>query len=392
MGLLSTLSSLARDGAVHLEEGLDALKSEVSRRVGTQSDHLHLQPYRGFGTRERFVMTGRALRGKPLEPAEEDQGLWTNVLEAIRRFESDEIPHAPIHAEFGTVERSLTTDEEGYFDLDWRVPESQVGAEPWQKVSLTLHDPHDPDSTATATGRVLIPGEDAEFGIISDIDDTVLMTGATSLSSMARLTLLHNARTRLPFEGVAGLYRALEAGSDGARRNPLFYVSSSPWNLYDLLDDFFRHRDLPEGVILLRDLGLTEDHWLKSGHEHKRQKIERILALYPHLPFVLIGDSGQEDPEIYRSVVTAHPGRIPAIFIRDASPGTARARDVAALAEETTRTGTLMALGEDSRSAAVLAVEAGLIPAAALETVGLALELDAQRPTAAEALASAPGG
>lgn len=392
MALLRTLSELARDGAVQVEEGLDALKSEVARRVGVESDHLHLQSYRGFGTRERFVMSGRAVRGKPLEPADEDQGLWTNVLEAIRRFESDEIPRAPIRAEFGTVERSLTTDEEGYFDLDWRVPEDQVGAEPWQEVTLTLRDPHDADATATATGRVLVPGEDAEFGIISDIDDTVLVTGATSLGSMARLTLLHNARTRLPFEGVAGLYRALEAGSDGARRNPLFYVSSSPWNLYDLLDDFFRHRDLPEGVILLRDLGLTEDHWVKSGHGHKREKIERILELYPHLPFVLIGDSGQEDPEIYRSVVDAYPGRIRAVFIRDASPGTPRASEVAALAEETTRAGTVMALVDDSRAAALLSVDAGLIPPSALETVGLALDLDARRPTAAEALASEVAG
>ncbi len=389
MSFLETLSALGRYGAVGVEERFEELKAGLARRLGTESGELHLQAYRGYGTRERFRLVARALRGAPLDAATGDESLWDNILDAYRRFESDEIPGARVAAEFGTIRRTRPTDAEGYLHLELEVPPSQVGSERWQEVALTVEDPADRTRTARTTADVLLPGDEAEYGVVSDIDDTVLVTGATDLLSMARLTFLHNARTRLPFEGVGGLYRALEAGSDGGRTNPFFYVSSSPWNLYDLLDDFFRHHDLPRGVFLLRDLGLTRERWFSGGHDHKRRKIEDILALYPHLPFVLVGDSGQKDPEIYARVAAEHPGRIRAIYIRDVTDPP-RDAAVAALAERTRAAGTPMLVVRDSRVAAGDAVERGLIPPEAVDEVEVAHELDERRPTPAEALI--PGG
>ena len=94
-------------------------------------------------------------------------------------------------------------------------------------------------------------------------------------------------------------------------------MSSSPWNLYDLLVDFLDLNDIPEGPLLLRDFGLDANKE-SSGHMgHKFKEIKQILEVYPHLNFVLIGDSGQEDPAIYREIVSKFPGRILAIYIRD---------------------------------------------------------------------------
>jgi phosphatidate phosphatase APP1 len=131
---------------------------------------------------------------------------------------------------------------------------------------------------------------------------------------------LHNAKTRLPFAGVSEFYKSLQLGRNGKRNNPFFYVSSSPWNMYDLLRDFLDLNEIPAGPLLLRDFGLTNNALVKGGGGHmghKFKEIERILMTYPDLNFVLVGDSGQEDPKIYREVALRFPGRVLAIYIRD---------------------------------------------------------------------------
>src|SRR5690606_30277301 len=121
--------------------------------------------------------------------------------------------------------------------------------------------------TSRAIGQILVPPSDSRFGIISDMDDTVIRSHVTEFWKVARLTMLHNARTRKPFEGVAAFYRALQAGGDGTRHNPIFYVSSSAWNLYDLFRVFLEHNQLPSGPILLRDYGIDEDKFMvDQGH------------------------------------------------------------------------------------------------------------------------------
>src|SRR5690606_32076573 len=136
--------------------------------------------------------------------------------------------------------------------------------------------------------------------------------------SMSLNTLFNNAHTRLPFAGVSEFYRALQSGRNGKRNNPFFYVSSSPWNLYDLLIDFLDLNNIPEGPLLLRDFGLDHNKAGSSDHMgHKFKEIENILTTYPHLNFILIGDSGQDDPVIYKEVVKKYPNRILVIYIRD---------------------------------------------------------------------------
>jgi Uncharacterized conserved protein len=130
--------------------------------------------------------------------------------------------------------------------------------------------------------------------------------------------MLGNARTRLPFPGVAAFYQALEQGGDGARLNPIFYVSSSPWNIYDIIADFMDIQRIPTGPIHLRDwdIGLSalSSRRLKT---HKEPIIREIHDMYPSLPFILIGDTSQHDPEIYGQIVSEFPNRIRAIYIRD---------------------------------------------------------------------------
>jgi phosphatidate phosphatase APP1 len=227
----------------------------------------------------------------------------------------------------------------------------------------------------------------AKFGVISDIDDTVVRTQATDMLQMARIVFLNNARTRLPFEGVAGFYRALQQGASGQENNPIFYVSSSPWNLYDLFIEFFAFQGIPTGPILLRDLGLSQGKRLAGGHEgHKLSKIQPLLDLYPELPFILIGDSGQKDAEIYRQVVHDYPGRILAVYIRNVSPEPERQEEIRALAQEVQAAGSQLLLAQDTLAAARHAVQHNWIATEALQAVRIEKEVDERNPNLLEQL------
>ena len=163
--------------------------------------------------------------------------------------------------------------------------------------------------------------------VISDIDDTVMFTGVANKLAMVWRLFVEDAASRVAFPGVAALYRALHAGAGGAEGNPMLYVSRAPWGLYEMLSEFFQRHAIPVGpVLFLREWGLAWTHPLpRRAEDHKQELIAHMLALYADLPFVLIGDSGQHDPEVYAQIVEGHPGRVRAVYIRNADEHAATA-------------------------------------------------------------------
>jgi phosphatidate phosphatase APP1 len=257
---------------------------------------------------------------------------------------------------------------DGYFRTTLRPPRPLAAG--WHDVRVDLLEPYARGQQGDqASGQVLVPRADAAFGVISDLDDTVIHTGLSSLLLTARIVVLGNARTRSPFRGVAAFYSALQQGVDGSGRNPVFYVSSSPWNLYDVVEEFLDLNSIPVGPLFLRGWGLEPGPLPGGGHAgHKSEQIERLLSTYPEFPFVLIGDSGQQDPEIYRDVALARPDRVRAVYLRDVT-SPERDREVHAIAREVSAAGVDLILVPDTLAAARHAVEHGLIAASALEDI-----------------------
>lgn len=343
--------------AVPVERGVDAVKTRLGNRFD-RDDPLQILPYRGYGTPQRLFLSGRVLQDEPVGTPGENDTLWQNLANTWKRFESDEVPFARVRVRVPGWEKEVTADDEGYFHAQIE-PTSLAGRDTWHPVDLELV--HPPEPGVRATGQVMVPSEDAEYGVISDIDDTVVETGVTKRLAMARTVFLGNARTRLPFKGVAAFYQALVEGVQAGGPNPIFFVSGSPWNLYDLLIEFMELQGIPRGPLLLKDFGLGPGKLLKTDtREHKLGCIRPILDLYPKLPFLLIGDSGERDPEIYREVVREYPGRIRAIYIRQIASGR-RDEQVLALAKEVRDEGVAMLLVKDTEAAAVHARESGWI-------------------------------
>ncbi|MSR36264.1 MAG: DUF2183 domain-containing protein [Gemmatimonadetes bacterium] len=326
--------------------------------------------YRGHGNRDELMLRGRILEDRALPTARAEDTVLQNLVAAYRRFETDEIPGARVLVRARGREERVVTDEEGYFQVRLVGGEPGPSPEGWESAEVVVPDqPERGVLGARGSALVRVPGPSARLGVITDVDDTVLRTGATSLIDVARNTLLRNARTRLPLAGVAALYRALESGFEGSEQNPVFYVSSSPWNLYDLLLEFIDVQDLPAGPFFLQDVGLDAATVGVGSHlGHKLARIEEILALHPHLPFVLLGDSGQKDPEVYREVVKRHPGRILSVYIRDVSVDT-RDRIVVEVADRMRAEGVDMLLVADSLEAAEHAADLGLIERECIDRV-----------------------
>lgn len=319
-----------------------------------------ITPYTGWGTPQHLELTGRVLLPRTLRPPKRGDPRWRNFLSIVRRLLSREVGGVTVHGVLEGHTVSAVSDTDGFFTLIWDRQGQAAKPAPgdgWLEASLYIEGRN---KTIFAPLRVIAS---PRFAVISDLDDTVLKSDVTSLPQMLGTVLTGNARTRLPFPGVSALYRALVREPSGS--NPIFYVSSSPWNFYDLLWTFLKYRRLPLGPIFLRNWG---SELLSGGAHHKHGIIERLMKTYPALPFVLIGDSGEQDPEIYAEVVRRNPGRVLAVYIRKVT-GEARDQGVQQLSAELKKAGVELVLTRDSLAAAFHAMAMGLISPSELRSV-----------------------
>lgn len=379
--------------AVVVERAIDRSRDKLGLLPGVE-DVEHVQAYCGYATVDQVIVTGRVLANQPERPAEEDDNWWNNLGAMWRRVNSSEVIGAEVKLRYAGVEQTVTTGEEGYYQaifdrVDPGMDDGLHGI--WSKVSARVPAA---ERTVETEHAVLTPSAGAQFGIISDMDDTVIHTGATQLLLMLRQTMFGNARLRQPLAGVAGFYQALQRGmnadSIAVPMNPLFYVSSSPWNLYGLLEEFLCHNHIPLGPLMLRDYGIDENKLIaEKGHRHKLEKAERIITSYPDLRFVLIGDSGQDDAEIYAEIAHRHQDRIAAVYIRDVDPENDSEHDVRVdgFIDKVAATGVSMLRARDSLAMAEHAAEAGLISHADVATVAENVDRDEKIPaTVGEAI------
>ncbi|MBD3584892.1 DUF2183 domain-containing protein [Salinimonas sp. HHU 13199] len=313
-----TMQKTTRKWIHRLERRIDRLRHRYKRWYGYSP--VVVQPYMTYGTADELWVAGRLLEAKGVQGGLDDSR-WKNLVHMLRRYQSDEIPFTDITLALGDEERTVTTDADGYFHYQWKKPEADNVQQPWTQLTLQTVDPELPRAEEQSIAEVSVPADSAEFGVVSDVDDTIMRTGATNFLRHTKTVLLNNAHSRELFPGTAEFYSALQRGASGHANNPFFYVSSSPWNIYDLIAEFIAIHELPKGPVLLKDFGLREDRWFKSGHEgYKKERIEAILNTYPELKLVLIGDSGQHDVYAYLEIVKMYPDRIAAVYIRDLKP------------------------------------------------------------------------
>ena len=338
--------------------GFLALAARPVRRAQGRGGTV-VEAYRGYGTSEEIFLIGRVFRQSHSDAEAGSNHIRASLRDIARRVRRRKMKDAIVTARFGGAGARVATDRDGYFRIHLRPNDVPTDASPWHSVELTLET----DAPVHAQGQVYIPPASCRFVVISDIDDTIMQTGVANKLKMLWRLFVADAGSRVAFPGAASLCRAFHAGASGREANPMIYVSRAPWGVYDMLGTFFQRHDIPVGpVLFLREWGLSWRHPLpRRAESHKRELMSHILALYHELPFVLIGDSGQHDPEVYAEIVAAHPGRVRAVYIRNVSRDAGRIGEIERLAATVAAAGSSLVLAADSAAVARHAAGLGLI-------------------------------
>jgi phosphatidate phosphatase APP1 len=302
--------------ARELENDIDRLRRLLPSRP---SGKVRMLAYAGYRNDRELRLMGRIVRfAEALDPRDT---MISRIRAMLAIYNSHEVPGVAVRLDHEGGSAETRSDEEGYFSFAIPVPRPLPPVTLWESVQLST--PEREMQAPSAPVPVLAPGTDDHWGVISDIDDTVIETGATSLIKNWRRVIAERPSDRLVVPGAASLY-GLIAGDQKAPIRPFFYVTSSPWNLYGFLAEFMELNGIPHGPMFMKDIGIDETKFIKSGHgEHKLDAIKTILAFYPGHRFLLMGDNGQKDVEIYAEAVRTYPGRVGAVLIRDVS-GTCR--------------------------------------------------------------------
>lgn len=167
-------------------------------------------------------------------------------------------------------------------------------------------------------GKVVVVAPGERLGVVSDIDDTVLVTALPRPLVAAWNTFARHPSARHTVPGMADLYRGIRAAHPDAL---IVYLSTGAWNTAATLRRFLETHGFPLGPLLLTDWGPTHTGWFRSGPEHKNAELDRLVREFPDVRWLLIGDDGQHDPEIYARAARQYPGHVAGIAIRRLTPG-----------------------------------------------------------------------
>lgn len=273
--------------------------------------------YHGYGHKDNLIVYGHVLAGKTNVPKYKNNSVL-NIIHLIKLFLIKPLKGVKVRLEWCNQVFFTTTGSDGFFKFQWQ-SDTEVTAG-WHQIVVQLLDNQN-NTIEIGEGKIFIP-DATQYGFISDIDDTVLVSHSATTGEKLRVLFTKNPRTRKTFADVVKFYNLLaHAHTEPSLLNPFFYVSSSEWNLYDYLNEFFKYNGLPKGGFLLNDI----KRWfqlLKTGktkHYGKLIRVARIIDAFPKHRFVLLGDNSQSDPDIYVAIANKYPDKIVAIYIRNIS-------------------------------------------------------------------------
>lgn len=262
-------------------------------------------PYTGYGSTESIRVLGRVLLASQKPPFSAGNEAARSVR-GWRSFTSVPVGHAEVTVDVDGRSFTVRADQGGVVDAELSV---QL-APGWHTAVLRA------GSSEPAEARIRVVSAETRIGIVSDVDDTVMVTALPRPFLAAWNTFVLNEHARTPTPGMAVL---LERLTNRHPEAPVIYLSTGAWNVAPTLTRFLSRNLYPAGPLLLTDWGPTRERWFRSGVEHKRTNLERLASEFPHVRWILIGDDGQHDEQIYADFCRHHPENVAAVAIRQLS-------------------------------------------------------------------------
>ncbi len=304
---------MASHRAARIEDWFHAKRDRSARRRGHQETVI---PYAGYGGEGWARILCRVLLSKPADPSPSSTSAKRRAdrqqqgLRGWRSFTSVPVGSAVVVIEVDGRRFEVTADRGGVVDTVIDVTLSPG----WHTATLRT------EGSEIVEAPLNIIDANATFGVLSDVDDTVMVTALPRPLLAAWNTFVLDEHARVPTPGMAVLLERLASLQPGT---PVIYLSTGAWNVAPTLTRFLSRNLYPRGVLLLTDWGPTPDRLFRSGHDHKRENLDRLASEFPGIRWLLIGDDGQHDEEHYRDFALAHPENVAAIAIRQLSPGEA---------------------------------------------------------------------
>jgi phosphatidate phosphatase APP1 len=266
--------------------------------------------YRGIANKSRLIVSGHAFEKHKVRDTQAHHGRRRNLKQTLRRFRARPLKWTSIEVRANGKSTKVRTNKHGYFTCELTHDLEMPG---WYSYEICWKR-----NDRKFQGEFYLSDEH-ETGVISDIDDTLLVSHSTRIIRKLRLLLFRNAHTRKTIPFLINWHTHLRDLHETEQPKDFFYVSNSEWNLYDFLRDFFALNDLPKGVFFLQTLKKGLRDIVTSGkvnHSHKQNSIDFLMRFYPNKPFILVGDNGQKDMEIYADMAARYGDRIKGVLIR----------------------------------------------------------------------------
>lgn len=272
-----------------------------------------LQLYRGYANEQELIVMGHVF--KRMYDYDFQKKNFKNATSIINQFRIKTIQNFDIYLKYGDQEIHTKTLDDGYFKFC--IPLEEEFNFGWMEYEVSLKYEA---KVITSKGSFIRPHK-GNLGIISDIDDTFLISHTHNFFKKIYILLFKNVNDRKVFKDVVPHYQALSSAgrNNKEEENAFFYISSSEWNLYNFIIRFTKIHQLPRAVILLKDIkrGITDFFMSGRGnHDHKFDKIKHVLEFYPNLKYVLLGDDSQHDPVLYERICKIFPVTVTAVYIR----------------------------------------------------------------------------
>jgi phosphatidate phosphatase APP1 len=283
------------------------------------SNEKMIKVYHGYGNDKHLMIMGHVFSVSPMPRKKYKRNVWTNSLALIRYFMVRSVPNVKVHTTWEGKKWEVQAATDGFFRFEISLDKPlQPGL---HTITIMLAGSQLKSRykwIAKSKGTFIIPNPN-QYGFISDIDDTFLISHSSSFFKKLYVLFTKNAHSRKPFAGVVRHYNLLaRSNAQTDKPNPFFYVSSSEWNLYNFINDFISKNGLPPGVLLLSQVKKLHELFKTGSGKHaaKFMRIARILESFPNQQFVLFGDDSQQDPSIYASIVEHFPHRITCVYLR----------------------------------------------------------------------------
>lgn len=292
----------------------DRLHQARAKRVVKRGKSPSVIPYIGYGTTEWVRVLGRVLY---LRPDTSEHSRFRPDVEEVSRvrgwrtFTSLYVPFQKITILVDDKPvTEVVADRGGVIDSIVRVSLTPG----WHTVTMRI----DGGEVSHAPVQVMDPV--AKLGVLSDIDDTVLITALPKPFVAAWNSFVLDENARRATSGMPVLYDRLRRKHSGS---PFIYLSTGAWNAAPALSRFLARNLYPMGPLLLTDWGPTHDRWFRSGREHKQRELKRLAREFPDVKWILFGDDGQHDESLYHEFASNHPENVAAVAIRQLSIGQA---------------------------------------------------------------------